>query len=104
MRPRSIYSSHRHETAIVMDARLVFSTPLDTESQQASRDLVELQARRNVLNICGTIVKASAQLLSEAASEQGQSPSRSLSIRPYQRRDEIGREESRKQRALLWAG
>ncbi|CAN8032628.1 unnamed protein product, partial [Ixodes persulcatus] len=34
------------------------------------RDLVELQARRNVLNICGTIVKASAQLLSEAASEQ----------------------------------
>ncbi|KAM7310480.1 E3 ubiquitin-protein ligase MYCBP2 [Ixodes scapularis] len=49
---------------------LYYSTPLDTESQQASRDLVELQARRNVLNICGTIVKASAQLLSEAASEQ----------------------------------
>lgn len=48
------------------------STPHDTESQQAMRDLMELQARRNVLNICGTIVKASAQLLSEAASEQGQ--------------------------------
>ncbi|KAH8041513.1 hypothetical protein HPB51_016958 [Rhipicephalus microplus] len=46
------------------------STPHDTESQQAMRDLMELQARRNVLNICGTIVKASAQLLSEAASEQ----------------------------------
>ncbi|KAL3209805.1 hypothetical protein MRX96_037617 [Rhipicephalus microplus] len=49
---------------------LYYSTPHDTESQQAMRDLMELQARRNVLNICGTIVKASAQLLSEAASEQ----------------------------------
>ncbi|XP_077518796.1 MYC binding protein highwire isoform X2 [Amblyomma americanum] len=49
---------------------LYYSTPHDTESQQATRDLLELQARRNVLNICGTIVKASAQLLSEAASEQ----------------------------------
>lgn len=49
---------------------LYYSTPHDTESQQAMRDLMELQARRNVLNICGTIVKASAQLLSEAAAEQ----------------------------------
>lgn len=49
---------------------LYYSTPHDTESQQATRDLMELQARRNVLNICGTIVKASAQLLSEAATEQ----------------------------------
>ncbi|XP_064481849.1 E3 ubiquitin-protein ligase MYCBP2-like [Ornithodoros turicata] len=49
---------------------LYYSTPLDTESQQASRDLAELQARRNALSICSAIVKASAQLLSEAVAKE----------------------------------
>ncbi|KAG8179148.1 hypothetical protein JTE90_015337 [Oedothorax gibbosus] len=47
---------------------LYFSTPQDTESVQSTRDLAELQARRNALSICNSVVKTAAELFVKAQS------------------------------------
>ncbi|XP_054723026.1 E3 ubiquitin-protein ligase MYCBP2-like [Uloborus diversus] len=45
---------------------LYYSTPQDTESVQNTRDLAELQARRNALSICNAVVKTSVKLFAKA--------------------------------------
>ncbi|GFY47108.1 hypothetical protein TNIN_284731 [Trichonephila inaurata madagascariensis] len=47
---------------------LYYSTPQDSESVQNTRDLAELQARRNALSICNSVVKMAAELFINAQS------------------------------------
>lgn len=47
------------------------STPQDSESVQNSKDIAELQARRNALSICSSVVNAAAKLFLKAQSVEG---------------------------------